>query len=328
MTRILNDLNTYVTVGVIAGLYFYSDPSREFGWWVDLVQFVEDMVVVRFQIPIPPAVNLEALVFVLIGQVILEAGFWFLVINLSVFEKLGWLEKYRLQNVPINDLIRQQKENDLTKEAIQGVLLSHWVIRPVILYFAWQFAFEPRAGPLKMPIPSLRVLIPQIFCCMMIDDTWFYWFHRLFHAIPYLYKTVHKQHHKFTRPNVFATEFAHPIEDIWVNSIGTIVGPLILGGHPFLFIMYPAMKIYQSMEAHSGFNIPFPFSFASVIDSMDCAPAHDFHHSHNVGNFGGWTMLWDWLCRTDTKYENYVMVKQRDNPVFATARRPYVHDGR
>jgi hypothetical protein len=161
-------------------------------------------------------------------------------------------------------------------------------------------------------------------------------------------RRFHKQHHQFRRPNIFATEFAHPLEDVLVNMCGTLCGPLLLGTHPLVLVLYMCMKLYQSvssvprrsasflsaalcwrlffavdclpcialrcaatrrtaappaltvpspprwllpcaapqMEAHSGYNLPFPLSVVSFIDSMDAAPAHDFHHSHNVGNYG------------------------------------------
>ena len=93
-----------------------------------------------------------------------------------------------------------------------------------------------------------------------------------------------------------------------------------------LAIIYVAMKLYQSLEAHSGYNIPFPFSISSVIDCMDCAPAHDFHHSANVGNFGGFFMFWDWICGTDAAYKRAVMTKKAETIAYRTARRPYEHD--
>jgi len=45
---------------------------------------------------------------------------------------------------------------------------------------------------------------------------------------------------------------------------------------------------------------------------MDCAPAHDFHHSHNTGNFGGFFIFWDWICGTDGRYNNFLAKKKKD----------------
>ena len=49
-------------------------------------------------------------------------------------------------------------------------------------------------------------------------------------------------------------------------------------------ILYTGAKLWQSIDAHSGYDLPFPLSPWSAIKYMDCAPAHDFHHSHNHGN--------------------------------------------
>ena len=310
--RVLSDLNTYITVALLFGIWYSANPNEEYEWWIHML----DML--------PSQLYEDRLKYVFISQTILEFGFWFLVLLLFLLEKSGFLGKYRIQPLP-TDPEQIAKENELTREAFQGVLISHWVVRPLLLYVVYPI-FEMRAGPLRFPIPSVRTLFPQILLCMLIDDAWFYFWHLLFHVIPWLYRTIHKQHHKFYRPNVFATEYAHIVEDIWVNSIGTLLGPLLLGVHPFLLILYPAMKMYQSMEAHSGYNIPFPFSITSVIDSMDCAPAHDFHHSHIMSNYGGWFMFLDWICGTDEKYKNHIMNKRKDDAVYETARRPYLHD--
>lgn len=102
----------------------------------------------------------------------------------------------------------------------------------------------------------------------------------------------------------------HPIEDILVNSIPTVIGPLLLSPHVSLLWVYTCMKLYQSIDAHSGYDLPFPFSPWSTIKYMDCSPAHNYHHSHNVGNYGGYFMFWDSLCGTDQSYNRYKL-KQR-----------------
>jgi sterol desaturase/sphingolipid hydroxylase (fatty acid hydroxylase superfamily) len=308
--RVINDMNTWITVSTLVLLYYYSDPLETYDWWISFVDWLPG--------------NDDRMKFVVFSHLVLESAFWVLVCSITVLEGLGWIERIRIQSIP-EDPERLRSEQALTNEAFKDVLVSHWIIRPLLLYFLWPY-FELQTGPLRTPIPSIRSILPQIFFCMMIDDTWFYWMHRLFHVIPFLYRSIHKKHHRFTRPNVFSTEYAHPVEDAIVNSFGTILGPLVLGVHPFLLVIYVGMKLYQSMEAHSGFNIPFPFSITHLIDSMDCAPAHDFHHSHNMSNFGGWFMFWDWICGTDKSYEKHVMIKHKDDQVYNGARRPYEHD--
>jgi sterol desaturase/sphingolipid hydroxylase (fatty acid hydroxylase superfamily) len=69
---------------------------------------------------------------------------------------------------------------------------------------------------------------------------------------------------------------------------------------------YMGIKVWQSVDAHSGYNLPFPLSPWSTLPGMDCAPAHSFHHSHNTGNFGGFTMFWDHVCGTDLPYRKHL----------------------
>lgn len=84
------------------------------------------------------------------------------------------------------------------------------------------------------------------------------------------------------------------------------VGPLLLGSHMAVCMLYTALKLWQSIDAHSGLELPCPLSPWSIGDAVDCASAHSFHHSKNSGCYGGYTMFWDWLCGTDRPYREYV----------------------
>jgi sterol desaturase/sphingolipid hydroxylase (fatty acid hydroxylase superfamily) len=315
--RILQDINTYLVITLIILLYHFGDSLFHQNVWPTLLHFIQD---------VSPTLKFDdALVLVIIAHIILECVFWGICSLLLILDRIGILESYRLQPIPANN--KNAMEDKIhyyqhTMEAFKDVLFSHYVIRPPFLYIFFKLVVTQVCPPLDSPIPSFKILIPQFLGCMFIDDMWFYWAHRAAH-LPIFYATIHKKHHSFHRPNVFATEYAHPLEDIFVNQLGTVSGPVLLQTHPVVLIFYVATKLYQSMEAHSGFNLPFPLSIWSVIDSMDCAPAHDFHHSHNIGNFGGFFMFWDWICGTDLRYKEFVMNKKKDVKVYESSRRPY-----
>lgn len=77
----------------------------------------------------------------------------------------------------------------------------------------------------------------------------------------------------------------------------------MLRTHVTVFWLYICIKLWQSVDAHSGYSLPFPLSpFTVPLLCMDCAPAHYFHHSVNIGNYGGYFIFWDWLCGTNEKY--------------------------
>eukprot|EP00494_Astrolonche_serrata_P010490 UN10557 len=90
---------------------------------------------------------------------------------------------------------------------------------------------------------------------LFINDILFYWLHRLFHEIPYLYK-MHKQHHKFYTTTSVAAEFAHPVEGLTSNFIPTVFGPLLWGYlygiHLYSYAFYMICRLWETTEVHSG----------------------------------------------------------------------------
>ena len=252
----------------------------------------------------------DCLFFILFSWFALEAVFWFFNGILIALYAADAFPQYRIER-------RESESFDwpLFRECLADVCIGHFLIRPLALPILYVF-FQKFCVPFDDPLPSFGRVCVQMFWCMWIDDTYFYFAHRLCHSVPWLYKNIHKQHHRFRKPVGISVEYAHPVEDIFVNTVGTVLGPLILGCHYCSFILYTLLKLWQSIEAHSNYSFPFPFSFWSFVESFDCARAHDFHHSHNVGNFGGTTMFWDWLLGTDAAYNKWQRKKLNTNKML------------
>ena len=80
--------------------------------------------------------------------------------------------------------------------------------------------------------------------------------------------------------------------------------------------LYALLKVYQSVEAHSGYVVPFPLSVWSIqwpVDWMD-GGRHEFHHSHNKGNYGGIFFFWDHLMGTDKEFNEWRCRQQSNTP--------------
>ena len=93
-----------------------------------------------------------------------------------------------------------------------------------------------------------------------MPDTYHYWAHRLFH-LPWLYRHVHKQHHKYTAPFGLAAEYSDPVE-IMLFGLGTVVGPLIccfcLGEmHLFTMFAWITLRLLQAIDSHCGYDFPY-----------------------------------------------------------------------
>jgi sterol desaturase/sphingolipid hydroxylase (fatty acid hydroxylase superfamily) len=77
--------------------------------------------------------------------------------------------------------------------------------------------------------PSRLVIIKQIIFFMLVEDSVFYWSHRLLHH-PRVYPYIHKRHHEYKDTVSIASEYAHPLESILSNTLPTVAGFKLLGG--------------------------------------------------------------------------------------------------
>ena len=242
----------------------------------------------------------QRLLFALGLSALLCATFWLVNGALLLAARCGALERYRIavpQPAPAPGLLR---------ECVQDALLGQLVVRPLLIYGA--FPLFVGFASMRMDaasLPSCRSLLLQFLGCMLLDDFLFYWTHRALHHYPLLYKHIHKQHHKFGHTVGLAVEYAHPVEDL-LNAASTMAGPVLFGSHMALVWLYPTIKLTQSIDAHSGYDLPFPLSIWSAVDAMDCAPAHSFHHSRNTGMYGGYFVFWDRMMGTDASYKAYL----------------------
>ncbi len=94
---------------------------------------------------------------------------------------------------------------------------------------------------------------------------------RLFHY-PALYKLVHKTHHEWTAPVGIASIYCHPLEHYFVNLLPVAAGPLIVGAHMSVSLLWFTLVIISTTINHSGYHFPF----------LPSSEWHDFHHARYV----------------------------------------------
>ena len=62
------------------------------------------------------------------------------------------------------------------------------------------------------------------------------------------------------------------------------------------------------MDGHSGYDLWFmPFRYFPFRPG---AQVHNYHHSHNIGNYGSFFCIWDKICGTDMSYKAYAAAKR------------------
>ena len=216
--------------------------------------------------------------------------------NVGVFQK--YLVEPNLTKYPDAALIRN---------CIFRACITHLLVGPLLAYILYPFIISSNPGYINGPLPTCYVFLAQYLGCTLIEDTLFYWTHRMLHHDS-VYRHFHKEHHKFKRTIGFAQSYCHPVEFVFSNLIPTVSGPAILGMHVLPSAAWMTMRILESVDAHCGYRFPWsPFHMFAFQGGVE---RHDFHHSHNVGSYGSWTKFWDWAMGTDKAFNEFMMKKK------------------
>ena len=129
----------------------------------------------------------ERLAFTVVSVLTLELTFWTLNGVLFVMYKYDLFRKYAVHDgLPDEEMIF---------EAFLDAVIGHFFIRPPLLYLAFPL-FQSDGWMSGEALPSLPIFLAQVFFCLCVDDTVFYWSHRGLHH-PAIYKYIHKKHHVF-----------------------------------------------------------------------------------------------------------------------------------
>ena len=140
---------------------------------------------------------------------------------------------------------------------------------------------------------------------MFCEDVAFYFSHRFLH-LPLVYPYIHKIHHTYTTTVSLAAEYCHPLEFALGNMLPTAVGPALLGpnAHALTVFAWYMVRTGETLDGHCGYD--FSFSPYRLIPFSGSAEYHDFHHSHNVGNYGSFFCIWDTVFGTNKAYYDYL----------------------
>eukprot|EP01024_Parvocaulis_polyphysoides_P065963 TRINITY_DN7716_c1_g1_i2.p2 TRINITY_DN7716_c1_g1~~TRINITY_DN7716_c1_g1_i2.p2 ORF type:complete len:202 (+),score=23.83 TRINITY_DN7716_c1_g1_i2:317-922(+) len=175
--------------------------------------------------------------------------------------------------------------------AVPVLLLHIFVIYPLPLLFC-EFLMPWRHRTIKFGLNGLQwwSVVTSFFIYTFIEEILFFSGHIIFHR-PRLYKWVHKIHHSFTAPIAVAATYAHPLENIFVNFLPLLVGPLLLGSHPLVYTFWVCFAAFNSVYTHSGYDIP----------GLPMANTHDFHHMNFKENYGVIGLM-DHIWNTNQKF--------------------------
>lgn len=122
------------------------------------------------------------------------------------------------------------------------------------------------------------------YLCLIIEDTWHYFAHRLLHH-KLFYGYIHKLHHEYQSPFSHTAEYASPIETVFLG-IGFFIGLYLLCmDHIILMWSWLLLRLFQTYDAHSGYDVPLKYgNLLKLMPGYGGAKHHDFHHKNFKGN--------------------------------------------
>lgn len=221
-----------------------------------------------------------------------------------IWKKLGpRLKAWRIQTKKRfnnQQLFREIKNAFFTLSV--GALFSS-----IVIYASTQGYTQIYSNFWEHPIWS----VASFFVLLFIDDTWFYWIHRLLHH-PKLYRLIHEEHHKSIDVSPFTTLSFHILEpfllSLWILPMA------------FFFPIYaPALGLLQlwgfldNLKSHLGYELYPSWWNESWLAFLTSSTYHNLHHSHFNGNYGVHFRFWDrWLGTEFQHYEaTYTKIQER-----------------
>lgn len=226
-----------------------------------------------------------------------------LIVNLSYMifylGKFRMIERYKIQPGPWpwegSSFFSKHNVESMKNVAFSMV----FVLNGISAVFS--LTIRPEMAPEKLPS-----LWYHLFCVAVnyfCEDFFFYFTHLLLHT-PWIYKRVHKRHHNSRQIICLATLDNHWVETV-LSGFTTFSGSYILGRrqHFISMMVFASMRVWESHDVHSGYKLPF--SVFNLSPFMIDPPYHDFHHSHNIGNYSMTLKLWDWYFGTSKNYDQF-----------------------
>ena len=153
-------------------------------------------------------------------------------------------------------------------------------------------------GFIDFELPTVWVFVWQLVLIFLIDDLYFYFYHSALHT-KFLYKHIHKTHHRSTMPIPMEYIFTHPLEWFF-GAIGPFIGLVVIASFAeiniYAFWAMSALRNLHELDIHSGIKSS---KITSLIPFYGTTEHHDLHHSKNRGNYASTFTLWDKVFGTE-----------------------------
>jgi len=132
----------------------------------------------------------------------------------------------------------------------------------------------------------------DLICAALLDDFYFYWFHRLLHT-KFIYKHIHSIHHQARAPKILDYLYANIFELIF-GSLGILISVLTFNLDFTTTYIFSILRHIHEAHIHCGYNL----TFLPKVPFMTSALNHDKHHLSVIYNYSNSFIIWDKLFGT------------------------------
>ena len=141
-------------------------------------------------------------------------------------------------------------------------------------------------------------LLVSYFAVLFLQDTYFYFTHRLFHHRR-LFRLFHAGHHRSHPPTPW-TSFAFDPPEAAVQALFLVAVVFVVPLHLITLLALLTTMTAWAVVNHLGTD-HLPHSFPHHwLGRWFIGPAHhNLHHQHPNRHFGLYFTFWDWLLGTD-----------------------------
>ncbi len=204
------------------------------------------------------------------------------VLTALIFVPLEWVLPAR--KAPKPD--RQRYMTDILHVIVGGFFIRVGTVLVLLGLIFYGPVSDAYGLPLWLQLPIL----------IAMRDFGFYWVHRMYHSVPFLWR-FHRIHHSSEHLDWLASYRLHPLDQS-VHSAIVLAPTVILDFDPMAVLIVTAIYRWHTILLHSNVRIGF-----GPLEKVISAPA--FHHWHHANeeqahdrNFGGQLTIWDRMFGT------------------------------
>lgn len=133
---------------------------------------------------------------------------------------------------------------------------------------------------------------------LVLQDTWFYWTHRLMHHRK-VFAGIHRTHHLSVAPTAW-TAYSFSVPEAFVQALFLPVVLLIVPFHTSVVFAWMIWMVLRNVMGHSGTELlPRQWLAGWWGRWMTTTLHHELHHAHGHSNYGLYFVWWDRWCRTE-----------------------------